>query len=452
MPKAEEKEAYKPKLFKEEEDEIEVHTDEAPNFVSSDELKEAGVYKDTIDKILSIKIMEQALRKDFDFRYNIMNGQFEYKRKKNQKYTVLEEHGYNSLYRHLLYHHYVNCTSAKIKKSVESEFSPKKHPLRGLFIEWGNLVKDDNTDYINQVANLVKTDAPKGLWNTVFKKWAVASVANVFVDPYCTNRYCPILIGMQDSGKSKFWKSLWPSKYPEYFYSGEIDLKNNKDSVLRLVDTFLIMIDEQISVISEQKEWEQLKALISQDRVKKRRVFARSDTMGARIANFCGSANPTEILQDPTGNTRFLTFKIIDHINLNAFQELDMFKFWGQAYQLHKAAQNGDFFYLLETREKKLMKKYQEKFRKYDIEHELILDAFQIGTENDFDYFYTSTEIWKMFREEYKSLNLTTNKIGSALKFLGFTRRRRKRGDDGRVEGWFLKNNDTKEEERLKTA
>ncbi|BDS10123.1 VapE domain-containing protein [Aureispira anguillae] len=462
LQKVKEKPTYKAKLFREYTDLVERHTEvltqeqkeefEADYWALIDYIEKDLKVKNSKarDKIANVFLLETALKKYFNFRYNLMNGQFEYKAIKSKKYTVLDDSGYNSLYRHILFKG-TATTPAQIKKSVESEFSPKEHPLRRLFIEWNINLKDDKTDYIDQVASLVKTDAPKGFWNTVFKKWIVGSVANVFVDNFCTNRYCPILVGGQNTGKTKFFKSLWPSEYPEYFYSGEIDLKSkNNDSVLRLVDTFIIVIDEQLAMMENQKEWESLKGLITQDRVKKRRVFGKSDTMAPRIANFCGSVNPQEILQDPSGNTRFLTFKVTEHIDLNKFAEIDIKKFWAQAYQLHKASQKGAFDYLLTNTEWKQMKKYQEKFKKYDVEHELILDLFEIGTANDHTDFLTTTELFKSFSQTYPRLNLTPNKIGAALKFLGFIRQRKKRDDGKRAEGWYLK--DINSNSTLKTA
>lgn len=468
--KPKEKPTYKAKLFREYTDLVETHTggltEEQIDLFKEDYwsfveyLEEALGIKDKKirDKVINVFYLEEALKEDFVFRLNLMNGQFEYKAAKSKKYTVLDDAGYNSLSKHLMFLKGVYSTPAQIKKSVESEFSPKEHPLRRLFIEWASDVdvEKDKTDYIDQVASLVKTDAPKTLWNTVFKKWVVGSVANVFVDNFCTNRYCPILVGGQNTGKTKFFKSLWPSEYPEYFYSGEIDLKSkNSDSVLRLVDTFIIVIDEQLAMMDNKNEWESLKGLITQDRVKKRRVWGKSDTMAPRIANFCGSVNPEEILQDPSGNTRFLTFKVSEHIDLNAFADIDITKFWAQAYYLHKASQKGDFDYLLTPSEWKIMTKYQEKFKKYEVEHELILDMYEVGNAEDYDDFLTTTELYRNFSEAYPRLNLTPNKIGAALKALDFNRSRKKRNDGRRAEGWFLKAIKIREQtdiEQLKTA
>ncbi len=436
--KVEEKE-YKAELFKEYSDLIEDHT-EVVEEITHEFVDALTKDKEVKQKIWAIYLLEKFLKENFDFRYNIMNQVFEYRSKTAKKYAVLDEAAYNSLTRHCLFRGTLTSSIA-IKKSVESEFSKKQHPLRELFLSWHDKHKDETTDYIDEVASLVKTDAPKGLWKSLFKKWVVASVANVFVDNYCTNRYCPILIGGQDEGKTKFYKSLWPHEYPEYFYSGEIDLKNgvNKDSILRLVDTFIIVIDEQLSMIDSPKEWESLKGLITKDRIKTRRVWGHHDTMAARMANFCGGVNHPELLMDPSGNSRFWTFRLTEHIDLNKFKDLDMTKFWAQAYTLHKAAQNNQYHYLPTNDEKKLMREYQDHFKKYDVEHELILDCYEVGYANDFTHFFTTTELWKAFSKEHPRLNITPHKIGSALKFLGYTRERKKRGDGGRVEGWYLK-------------
>ncbi len=432
---------YKAELFKEEFDLIETHSEAPPEYMSSDDIEELTADDKTQQAIKRMLFIEKALRTSYDFRKNIMLNLYEYKGKRSQKYSTLEADEYNSISRGLLLTKGVKSTPTEIKKIIESEFSPKKHPLRDLFTSWASLA-EDGTDYIEQVASFVQTDAPKGLWSTVFKKWCVASVANAFVDPYCTNRYCVILTGAQQTGKSKFFKMIWPSKYPKYFYSGSIDFKN-RDSITRLIDTFIIEIDEQLSTMDKLSEWETLKSMVSLERVKVRRMYATGDTTAPRISNFCGSVNPTDILQDPSGNTRFLTFNVLHHIDINKLVKMDMRKLWGQAYKLHLAAQRKEYHYLLTTPEWALMKNYQEQFKKLGDVHHLILDQWGMGSETDFDAALTTTQVWKYFNKEFPRLNLTTKEVGSALEYLGYYRARRKFKELGmkkREKVWLLKN------------
>lgn len=445
-------ESYKAVLFKEYSDEHEVHTSTGLKGKQIKEFKEdfqklLDYVQTEIDvrdsktarKIANTIYLEILLKEDFDFRHNIMTGHFEFKAKSAKKYSLLEDSAYNSLHRYMMYQKGRLITPATIKKSVESEFSPKVHPMRELMKNWGEMVQGDDRDYIDEVASLVKTDAPKGLWKSVFKKWVVASVANVFVDNYCTNRYCPILVGGQSTGKTKFFKSLWPHEYPEYFYCGTIDVKN-KDSILRLIDTFLIIIDEQIASIEGDKEWDYLKGLVSKDRVKSRRVFAKGDTTAPRMANMAGSCNGDDLLEDPTGNSRFLPFRVMEHIDLNAFKDLDMMKFWGQAYQLHKQSQNDEYYYLLSDKEKREIEEYQKQFKKHGVEHELILDDWEAGNSQNYHATLTTVELTKMYQDKYPRLNITPKQIGSALKLLGFQRKRITREDGNRKDVWFLLN------------
>ncbi len=436
--KKEDKSSYKAELYKEYHDAIETHNYVPPKPLSHEDVLELTDSELVQKKLLRTIILERELRKEYLFRKNMMLGAYEYKNKKAAKYTLLEDDQYNSMSRSLLYKG-ISCTERDLKRIIESEFSPRVHPLRELFVSWAGDV-DPKRDYLGEVAALVKTDAPEGLWETVFRKWCVASVANVFVDNYCTHRYCPIFTGGQSTGKTKFFRALWPSDYPQYFYGGSIDLKS-KDSIIRLVDTFIIQIDEQLAAIEKPSDWESLKSVITLDRIKARWHYDKGSKTAPRMGNFCASTNVNEILVDVTGNSRFLPFNVLKHIDLNKLHKINVKKLWGQAYLLHLEAQKKKFYYLLEPEEIKQIETYQERFKKMETVHHLILDHWAVGTSADYDVFFSSTEVFKLFSKEYPRENLSINSVGSAFKFLGFHQSRITReSDKARVKGWFLKN------------
>ncbi|WMX16540.1 VapE domain-containing protein [Aureispira sp. CCB-E] len=385
------------------------------------------------DSIAYQRIVEQTLDKFFDFRINILKKREEYRLKEWKEFKEMDKLEYNSISRALKLHG-VKCTPAVLESVILSHFSKQVHPLKEKFEGWGNHLGEDKTDYIAQVAKLVKTDAPKDLFLNVFKKWIVASVANVFVEGHCTNHHCIILCGDQGTNKTTFFTSLFS---PEYVFTGHIDLKN-KDSMILLTDTFLVVLDEQFSVLNKEAEWEALKSAVTMPRIKARWHYAKSSKLAPRIANFCGTANRIEILQDDTGNRRFVPFQLTEPININELKKIDIRKMWAQAYKLFKE----NWFYLPTVKEKNQIDKYQQGFKKLANEHYLIMDMFEPYTKKDSDLeLLSSTEIWKQLEKDYNlSKDVTVSKIGRAMHFLGFQQKTVTReSDKRRARYWQLK-------------
>lgn len=371
------------------------------------------------------KMVETALKKHFDFRINVLKNREEYKMKSWKEFKEMDKIEYNSISRALKLHG-VSCNPGKLESIVLSHFSKQVHPLKEMFEQCGKELGEDQTDYIKQVASLVKTDAPKDLFFNVFKKWLVACVANVFVEGYCTNHHCIILCGGQGTNKTTFFTSLFSS---EYVFTGHVDLKN-KDSMILLTDTFLVVLDEQFSVLSKETEWEALKSAVTMPRIKARWHYAKTSKLAPRIANFCGSANRIEILQDDTGNRRFIPFRLTEPVDLNKLHKIDLRKLWGQAYRLYKEG----WYYLPSVKEKNQIDHYQQGFKKLSNEHYLIMDLYEPmpmdGTEQDY---YSSTEIWKNLSKNYTlSKEVTVSKIGRAMRFLGFVQKSFDRDGNGK--------------------
>ncbi len=402
-----------------------------------EKIESLNVDSKTRKEMLRVFFLEKYLKKDFDFRYNIIREQFQYKPKKSKRYSFLQKKEYNSLRRFLLAKGN-SYTTREIKNCVESDFSPKQNPLKELFKAWGKL--EDKTDYIAKVAATVKTTSPKGFWEICFKKWLVASVANVFVDNENTNCYCPVLIGKSIS-KTKFFHALWPKEYPEYFCCGKRTLSSQSSE---LIDAFLILLDEKMAAIKNQNNWEKLKGLIHLDRPQRHRNKKFHTSERGRIANFCGSVNPTNLLPKSNNNTCFLTFEITQPIDLPALENIDIQKMWGQAYRLYLASQKGNFNYWLTDEEQaQQMTNLQEKFKKHKLEARLLAALYQPATEKNKDDFLSTTAIHKILLHQHSEIKIISlPKLGAALIAQGFIRQKRTvmvGTTKKRVFGWYVK-------------
>lgn len=190
--------------------------------------------------------------------------------------------------------------------------------------------KNDSRDYIKEVSNLVKTQT--GDFDKIFKEWIVSSVANLYESERNTNSRCLILCGGQGTGKSAFWSYLFqPIKY---LFTGHISL-TSKDSLILLTDTFLVVLDEQFSTLKKDKDWTRLKKIVVMPKVGVRKHYQKEVKTYNRIANFCGSSNlPAKNIK--SCNNTFVSFDLIEPIDIDKLNKIPIHKMWKQAYKLYQ--------------------------------------------------------------------------------------------------------------------
>ena len=205
--------------------------------------------------------------------------------------------------------------------------------LRELFNDYEQLIKNDTTDYIHKVAQLVPTTSPT-LFESTFKKWLINSVANVFNEDRNTNPICLVLCGGQGFNKSYLFDYLdFPAAHS---FNGRLSLKQqDENDLLLLTDKFLIILDEQFSILKKKEEREYFKKLITMSDVKVKKPYEKTAKKHRRIANFCGTSNLNKDELNNLGN-RLLAFNLISPIQVDKLKKIPVNKIWGQAYQLYK--------------------------------------------------------------------------------------------------------------------
>lgn len=185
-------------------------------------------------------------------------------------------------------------------------------------------------DYIHELSKLVKTDSDKNVFEQTLKRWLVASVANIYEDGN-TNPTCLVLCGGQGFNKSFFVQHL---TFSNNYFQGHLALKE-KDALVLLTDTFLVVLDEQFSLISKKDEWQDLKKLITMSEVTVRKPYKKTAKTYKRIANFCGTSNLSKD-EITSLDRRILAFNLTSPINLEELEKIPVNKIWGQAYILYK--------------------------------------------------------------------------------------------------------------------
>jgi len=136
-----------------------------------------------------------------------------------------------------------------------------------------------------------------------------------------------ILIGDQGTHKTSFLNHLVPPELKSFGFMGYIEPRpTDYQTASLLVEKVFINVDDQLQYIFG-KDYNSMKSIISQDTVTRRLPYQRHTIQQKRIANFCGSVNEREILQD-SNDGRFLCFRI-KNIG-ESYSKVDAAQLWAE--------------------------------------------------------------------------------------------------------------------------
>jgi hypothetical protein len=380
--------------------------DNAINFSDKREIKD----KKNGDKGTTIfHVVEDYLSKNYNFRFNTILLDIESQAKKsNSKWTICNE---DSLFIEMQKKG-INIQMNKLISILKSDFVPKYNPINAYF---RNLKKWDKKDYVSELVNYVTTPTPKEFAYHL-KKWLARSVKCMLLDGYF-NKQAFIITDKgngQNIGKSHFTKWLCPPSLP----LNRSFEDSKKDNLIKLATNAFIILDELDGI--SRKDLNSLKALFSMDEIRVRLPYARREETVQRTANFIGSTNEENFLNDPTGSVRWLVFDVTA-INWDYSKKMNVNDIWAQAYYLAKDVNFDESFTKEDVKNNELR---NETYQVRTPEAEMISLLYEIPDETNKHkvVFLTSTEIL-IYLKANSSLNrLSPVSVGKALKLLKFER------------------------------
>jgi hypothetical protein len=203
--------------------------------------------------------------------------------------------------------------------------------------EWGDrLPKWDKKDWIKKLSEYIPAKDPRQA-ELFLKGWLIRAYIQG-VNPKnldgtsIVNRWFFILHQhRQDSGKSSFLQWIAP-KLDWVKLSG---LDESKDGYTALAK-YLFVQDDELGGLSQVKQHERIKAMISVSKVDVRPPYAVSDINVPRVASFCGSTNNDRVFPSSEGTSRFLTLPLKDQVfNWRGYtKSIDRTKMWAQVKYL----------------------------------------------------------------------------------------------------------------------
>lgn len=324
-----------------------------------------------VDKKSRLERMKEYLERHYDFRYNLVRDQVEFRPRGGEggAFATMRIRDLNSLYMKLLMAD-IPCTQALVKAMIESDYVASFHPFISYFHSLNPW--DGVTDYIGQLADTIDTDDPAFLRDAL-KRWLVGLVACAVSDQE-ENQLLLLLYSKQGKGKSRFIRNLLPRELGEYYRNGMIN-PDNKDHMLMLSNCLIINLEEFDGVSANRLA--DLKRVIAQDRVTERKVFDFQSHSFVRRASFAASTNNAHCLQE-IGENRRILFIAVNNIRYR--YQVDHAGLYAQALALYREG----FQYWYEGEEIERLNARNEHYRLRDPVEEGLFVYYRAATSRDF--------------------------------------------------------------------
>lgn len=192
-------------------------------------------------KTSNTKSLYDILLNSYDFRYNEVTNQLEYKFMSDLDYCQLNEVAINTIWV-LLQKLEIKTTKMELTQWINSDLTKNYNPFKQYFKALPEYTSD-MPDYIRQLADTVTvSDGEQELWYEWLKKWIVAVVACAISDKEI-NQTALVFVGEQGIGKTTWFEKLTPEPLKNYYFGGAIN-PNNKDTIIQLSECLFINLDE----------------------------------------------------------------------------------------------------------------------------------------------------------------------------------------------------------------
>lgn len=366
--------------------------------------------------------LREFIERRYDIRYNEVMQMTEFRERQGLRfmYRELNRREINNIHHEALIEG-IEPTFCEINEYVHSTRIPLYNPIVDYL---SKLPKWDGTDHIRMLAERVPTDNP--YWHRLFKQWFLSMVAHwMNADEKHANSTVPILIGDQGYRKSTFCKIILPPELQAY-YSDSIDFRSNVEAEHSLMRFLLVNVDEFDQLSDKQSAF--VKHLFQKQESHRRRMYSETITAQRRYASFIGTTNSESILNDPTGNRRYLCVKVTDMID--AKSHIDYAQLYSQAAFLINSGER----YWVDDEDERLIEETNSRFTVETPLEQLFLYAFDIVTaETEDAEWMRPTEIMTIL-QYLPIFNRKTDcnlyKLGKTLTKLKIAKRSCKRGTE----------------------
>lgn len=362
------------------------------------------------EKNYSFVKMEEYLKLYYDFKYNQVTNEIEFKRHDEPEYKSLDDIELNSLY--ITYKkENIKFGQKDFERLLYSTFTPRYNPFADYFTE---LPAWDGVDHIKTLCSFVSiiggaVQADRFYLHT--KKMLLRTMACAIDDKFFNKQIFLLYGDAQNQAKTSFLRHLVPKKLEKYT-TEHFNPAGEKDNAIAMCENLIINIDELGNLLKF--ELNKLKSIISLLTIKIRLPFGKRAVSIPRRASFVASTNIRDFLTDVTGNVRWVCFDV-EKINFD-YKNFDMDKVWAQVKHLY--AEGAEM--QISKEEMQENEENNSKYMQQTPEMEMI-NKYLIQGEKDKDEFMTSTDIVNHLSILASSaIRLTPVSIGKAMRHFKF--------------------------------
>ena len=265
-----------------------------------------------------IRQMHQALNLSGEWRYNVWRQRPEVKEAGND-WRPVQDRDLDTYYCRLK-EQGMKVSSKDVKSLIFSrDFSQDFDPISSWLQSLKPWNPDTDPDYLRDfyVGHLEFGDPDnEPFYDLMLKKWHVGMVA-LMLGRINENPQMPIFKGLQHIGKTYFVRHILPPELSDYRLEVGPSERIDKDFVISLSETPLILFDE-ISFGSNQKN-EAFKYIVTSSRSNVRDAYARFRESRQRRASLIATTNEDNFIRESEGSRRYLAIDLKDTVDLDAF-------------------------------------------------------------------------------------------------------------------------------------
>ena len=364
--------------------------------------------------------LEIYLFKVYDFRFNVLTEQTEYRKKGESVFHLVDQRVLNTLCMKVRKQG-INCWDKDVSRLLLSQQIADFHPFSD-YVE--KLPEWDGVDRVSELARRVSDEA---LWISGFHRWMLGMVAQwMKLEVQCANAVAPLLISTEQGRcKSTFCSIILPEEL-QRFYIDKFDLTSVSGCEQKLSQFGLINMDEfdRYSV----RSMANLKNLMQLKKLTFRKSHRSYYSQLPRIASFIGTSNQKELLTDSTGSRRFLCVEVKGKIDCSRPDYAQLYA------QLKAELLAGERFWFTSEEEKEIQE-HNRFFYRQSPEQEIFFRCFRLPKEGEEAMLLSPTEIFCRLQKKYPAAFRGSNVVnmGRMLIGLGVERVRTRCGSAYRV-------------------
>lgn len=290
-------------------------------------------------------------------------------------------------------------TSELVEKLLFSNLIEEYDPIQE-YIEANR--SRESTGNIDQLISCLDTPTPSAA--QFIRKWLIGLAAAAHWDP---PRTVLVFIGPGSTGKTSFFRTLLPKGLRDLY--AESSLTRGSDDELLMCNKLLINDDEMAG--KNKRDYRKFKEMASKQTFNLRVPYGRYNDEFQRLAVLSATSNESEVISDPTVNTRILPIFVrgIDLEGLNKVDRDELFM------ELVRAYEDGEE-HRLSREELEQLESTSKPFEEIHMEEEAISMFFEKPQEGEGGMEMTSTEIKEEIEAHSHQRIQNERKLGNALR------------------------------------